>query len=119
MPALSFQIQSRWLSHLGATIDLPQGVFGSFRTRYFGPQPLIESNRARAPGSLLFDARLGYRWKNWEFALDVLNVFDAKVNDIEYLYASRLMGEPLAGVKDFHLHPAEPRNFRITVTMHF
>ena len=103
----------------GVTFDKGQGPFGSFRTRYFGPQPLIEDNSARAPASLLFDARVGYRWKNYEFYVDVLNVFDANVNDIEYFYASRLPGEPAGGVDDFHLHPAEPRTFRATLTMYF
>jgi hypothetical protein len=103
----------------GVTFDKGKGPFGSFRTRYFGPQPLIEDNSARAPASLLFDARVGYRWKNYEFYVDVLNVFDAKVNDIEYFYTSRLPGEPIGGVDDFHLHPAEPRTFRATFAMRF
>jgi hydrogenase/urease accessory protein HupE len=103
----------------GVTLDNGKGPFGSFRTRYFGAQPLIEDNSARAPASLLFDARVGYRSKNWEFYVDVLNVFDARENDIEYFYTSRLPGEPIGGVDDFHLHPAEPRTFRGTFTMRF
>jgi TonB-dependent receptor-like protein len=101
------------------TFDRGQGPFGTFRTRYFGPQPLLEDNSARAPASFLCDARVGYRWKNWEFFIDVLNVFDAQVNDIEYFYTSRLPGEPIAGVDDYHLHPAEPRTFRATLTAYF
>jgi hypothetical protein len=62
---------------------------------------------------------VGYRWKNWEFYVDVLNVFDADVNDIEYFYTSRLPGEPVDGVDDFHLHPAEPRTIRATLTAYF
>jgi hydrogenase/urease accessory protein HupE len=103
----------------GVTLDSGRGPFAGFRTRYFGPQPLIEDNSARAPASLVFDARLGYRWKNYEFYVDVLNVFDAEVNDIEYFYTSRLPGEPVGGVDDFHLHPAEPRTVRATFTMYF
>ena len=103
----------------GITADAGHGPLASFRTRYFGPQPLVEDNSARAPSSLLFDARLGYRWKNWEVALDILNLLDAKVNDIEYFYTSRLRGEPLGGIDDFHLHPAEPREFRGTITYRF
>jgi outer membrane receptor protein involved in Fe transport len=40
-------------------------------------------------------------------------------NDIEYFYASRLPGEPDEGVEDIHLHPAEPRTFRVSLTRRF
>ena len=51
--------------------------------------------------------------------LDILNLFDRKANDIEYYYASRLQGEPASGVNDIHLHPAEPRTFRVSLVTHF
>ncbi len=103
----------------GATIDTPCGIFGSLRYRYFGPQPLIEDNSARAASSSLVNARLGYRYKNYELALDVLNLFDQRVNDITYFYSSRLRGEPAEGVDDYHSHPAEPRSFRLSATIRF
>jgi len=34
-------------------------------------------------------------------------------NDIQYFYASRLPGEPAAGVDDYHIHPMEPRTWRL------
>lgn len=40
-------------------------------------------------------------------------------NDIEYNYTSRLPGEPLAGVDDVHLHPAEPCTLPISLTRRF
>ena len=39
--------------------------------------------------------------------------------DIEYFYTSRLPGEPIGGVDDFHLHSAEPRTFRATFSSYF
>jgi hypothetical protein len=103
----------------GATIDTPCGVYGSLRYRYFGPQPLIEDNSVRSPDSSLVNARLGYRYKNWEFAFDVLNLFDNRANDITYYYASRTKGESFEGVDDTHFHPAEPRSFRLSATLRF
>ncbi len=103
----------------GATVEAPCGFLGSVRTRYFGPQPLIEDNSATGPSSLNFDARLGWNFKNVQVAVDVLNVFDKKNNDITYYYPSRLAGEPLEGVNDFHIHPAEPRTVRVSVTYRF
>ena len=49
-------------------------------------------------------------------ALDVFNLFDSNDDDIAYFYASRLEGEPLAGVEDVHFHPLEPRSARFSVT---
>ncbi len=34
---------------------------------------------------------------------------------IDYFYASRLPGEPAAGVPDRHFHPVEPLAVRVTV----
>jgi hypothetical protein len=39
-----------------------------------------------------------------------------KVSDIDYFYTSRLPGEPAGGVDDIHTHPAEPREFRLSIT---
>jgi hypothetical protein len=61
---------------------------------------------------------VGYRKNDWEVALDCLNLLDRNDNDIEYFYESRLANE--AGpVGDIHLHPAEPRTFRISLTRRF
>lgn len=103
----------------GATVNIPGGFFGSLRTRYFGPAPLIEDNSAIAKSSLTFDGRVGWNFSRVQLAVDVLNILDKKNNDIEYFYTSRLPGEPLEGVDDFHVHPVEPRTFRVTATFKF
>jgi hypothetical protein len=45
----------------------------------------------------------------------VLNLFNARTNQIEYYYLSRLSGEPLGGVADHHVHPAEPLAVRVSL----
>jgi hypothetical protein len=50
---------------------------------------------------------------------DVFNLFDSTAHQIDYFYASRLPGEPIAGVGDVHFHPVEPRSFRLTATATF
>ena len=45
----------------------------------------------------------------------VLNLLNAKADEIQYFYASRLPGEPSAGVGDIHFHPVEPRQVRIVL----
>ena len=62
---------------------------------------------------------VGYRHKNWEAAVECLNILNRHDNDIEYYYTSRLPGESADGVDDVHLHPTEPRSFRVRVTYKF
>lgn len=103
----------------GMVIDMPSGWFGSLRLRYFGRQPIIEDNSVQESSSFTLNARVGYRHKNWEASVDLLNVLDRKNDDIAYFYTSRLPGEPAGGVDDIHLHPTEPRLVRVTLTRHF
>jgi len=46
-------------------------------------------------------------------------VLDADDDDITYWYASRLPGEPAAGVEDRHFHPLEPRTVRAYLRFRF
>jgi hypothetical protein len=49
----------------------------------------------------------------------IYNLLDAEVSDIDYYFASRLQGEPLAGVDDIHVHPAVPRTLRLSMVLGF
>jgi len=112
----------------GASIHDLHGFMASARLRYFGPRPLIEDNSVRSNGSALINAKLGYSFDDtWTLALDVLNLFDAHVNDQEYWYSTRLRGEPEnpansiasggdGGYVGRVVHPAEPRSVRLSVT---
>ncbi|QTN33234.1 TonB-dependent receptor plug domain-containing protein [Akkermansiaceae bacterium] len=102
----------------GVTFGEDEGFYGTLRSRYFSPRPLVEDGSVESRASWQLNGRLGYRKDNWQIALDVLNILGRKDNDIEYFYESQLPGE-LAGVEDIHLHPAEPRTFRISFTRYF
>jgi len=106
-------------ANLGITVDHIGPWFGALRLRYFGPRPLIEDNSVRAAGSVLTNLRLGYRFdQQTQLSLDVYNLFDRQVNDIEYWYESQLTSEasPMA---DRHIHPSEPRSFRLSISHRF
>ncbi len=102
----------------GITLGGAQGFFGSLRARYFAPRPLSETVDVKARESFQVNARLGYRRKNWEVSLDCLNLLNRSDNDIAYYYDSQLRGEA-APVSDVHIHPIEPRMFRLNVTLRF
>jgi hypothetical protein len=103
----------------GITLGREAGFFGSLRSRYFSPRPLIEDGSVESRPSWQVNLRAGYRKNDWEIAVDCLNLLGRDDNDIEYFYPSRLAGEPAAGVDDIHLHPAEPRTIRVSLTRRF
>nr|WP_083514444.1 TonB-dependent receptor [Bradyrhizobium manausense] len=109
-----------WVGSAAITFGHETGWFGALKARYFGPRPLIEDDSVRSLASLIFNARAGYRFDNGlRVQLDILNLFNAQTNQIEYYYLSRLPGEPIDGVADRHVHPAEPRAARLTVAARF
>ncbi|KAB2937246.1 TonB-dependent receptor [Hyphomicrobium sp.] len=100
--------------------NLMGGWFGGVRVRYFGPRPLIEDNSVRSNASMPVSARLGYKFDDGLIVrVDGFNLLDQKASQIDYYYASRLMGEAAAGVNDSHFHPLEPRSFRLSLTKQF
>jgi outer membrane receptor protein involved in Fe transport len=105
---------------LGATLKDWGPWFGQFQFRFFGPRPLVEDDSQRSKATSLATLRAGYRFTpRTSVAMDVFNLFDRKASDIDYAYASRLPGEPAAGVNDIHFHPVEPRSVRLTITTTF
>lgn len=109
-----------WVASGGVTFGRDTGWFGSLRARYFGPRPLIEDDSVRSLSSFIVNARAGYKFDNgMRLQLDVLNLLNAQTNQIEYDYLSRLPGEPLDGVADRHVHPAEPLAVRLTLAATF
>jgi hypothetical protein len=104
----------------GATLDGVRGVYGSLRLRYFGPRALVEDNSVRSKATSLINLEGGYRFaKRLKVGVDLFNVLNAQDSDIDYYYASRLPGEPAAGVNDIHLHPTLPRTARVNLIVGF
>ena len=93
---------------------------GALFLRYIGAYPLNESNSVRAAASTVVDGQTGYAFTpRLQLRLDIFNIFNAQTNDITHFYTSRLPGEPPEGRDDVHLHPGEPRSFRVTLSYRF
>jgi len=106
-------------ANVGLTVDHLGSWFGALRLRYFGPRPLVDDNSVRSRSSALTNMRVGFKFDSrTQLALDIYNLFDRKANDIEYWYDSRLESES-AAVHDRHLHPTEPRTFRVALSRRF
>jgi len=124
------------VASLGLTLGQQTGWFGTLRWRYLGPTPLTEDNAFRSPATSLVNARIGYGFDNgWSVRLDVLNLLNARTNQITYAYGSLIKTDSLFvacnsatpppaavcrnGVMDSVLHPVEPLAARLTVTAKF
>lgn len=96
----------------GPTFRTERGFYSSWRVRYFGPRPLIESGDVFSSSTTVVNAQFGYRNQRFQCGFDILNMLGTTNHDIDYYYTSRLQGEPLAGVNDIHFHPVEAVGFR-------
>ena len=108
----------------GVSVHDLRGFDFGLRVRYFGPRDLIEDGSVKSKASTLLYARAGYRFnQTWSVDVDVFNLLNSRVNDQEYYYASRLRGELAGpddgGYNDRHIHPAEARSVRATLSARF
>ena len=93
------------------------GWFAGARVRMFANSPLEETDTYRGRDSIQVNATVGYRKKNWEVAVDCLNLLNRQDNDISYYYESQAPGRLAAN--DTHIHSVEPRMLRCRVTYQF
>ncbi len=104
---------------VAATLRDLAGWSASLQWRYLGSGALIEDNSVRSHSALTTNLRLGYRFgPKADLMLDVFNLFDRKVDDIQYFYESQLPTEA-APAADRHVHSAEPRTLRLTLRLRF
>ena len=101
----------------GASLHLARHTTATLRLRHFASAPLIEDASQRSQATTLVNFGVYQDIGRWQLAVDVLNLLDSRDPDISYYYTSRLPGEPAAGVDDTHIHPAEPRQVRVSVKL--
>ena len=99
-------------------VTLSSGAWrGAVRVRRIGPRPLIEDDSVRGPATTVANMRIGRIIGRAEISVDILNLFDTRRADADYVYASRLPGEPAAGVEGLHRRAVEPRQIRLAGTI--
>jgi outer membrane receptor protein involved in Fe transport len=109
-----------WVATAGVSVPRYGPWSGALFMRYIGSYPLTEDDRVRADAQTVFDLQVGYELaRDLRLRLDVFNLLNAKTWDISYYYTSRLPSEPPAGVDDRHVHPGEPRSFRLSLSYRF
>ena len=110
-----------WIASGGVTFGAETGWFGALRGRYFGPRPLIEDDSVRSQtiADLQRPRRLPIRQRNAAATRRAQSVQRANQPDRILSTLSRLPGEPIDGVADRHVHPAEPLAVRLTLAGRF
>jgi len=63
--------------------------------------------------------RVQQDFARWSFAVEVLNAFNWKTYNREYYYRSRFPAEPVLGVWDRNLKPADAQAIRFEVRKRF
>lgn len=113
----------RTVISLGASYQEGPWTIGA-KLRSFGKRPLIEDNSLQGSASTLANVKASYKVNpSLELNTEIFNVFNQRVNDIEYAYASRLPGE--AAFSDAttaitkHSHPSLPRTLRFGLKVSF
>ena len=91
----------------------------SLTYRRLGGAPLVEDNSIRSRPTSLVNALFVQDLGRASLMVEVLNLTDSQRDDIAYVYASRLPGEPASGVEDVHFHPVEPRAVRAGIKINF
>lgn len=98
----------------------PRGYDLELKFRYFGPRPLTEDGSVSSRPTRVVNLGGGYRLTPaLRLGVQVLNVLNSRDHEIDYYYSSRLPGEPAAGVNDFHFHPLNPIEGRVTLTYQY
>jgi outer membrane cobalamin receptor len=108
------------VAHLALSLRHLGPWSASLGIRYLGAAPLTEDNAVRSSAIATANLRMQRKVSSdLDLGLDVLNLGNRKYNDIGYVYASRLAGEPAGGVEDLHVHPGLPRTVRVTARLRF
>ncbi len=85
--------------------------------RYLGEFPLSSDNVVRGKGYHELNGDVSYELgAGWKIGLLLDNILNVKANAAAFWYTDRLPGEPTDGVNDLHIHPLEPRGWRVTLT---
>ncbi|MFO1338215.1 MAG: TonB-dependent receptor plug domain-containing protein [Burkholderiaceae bacterium] len=110
------------VASVAATVKDIGAWSASLQWRYLGSGALVEDNSVRSHPSSTFNLRATRQLRDWtgwnaEATLDVFNLFDAQVDDIQYLYEWKLPGRDAETGRI--VHPAEPRSLRLTLRAAF
>ena len=105
---------------LGATVHALGPWSAGVMTRYVGPYPLSQDGTLTAPSAVItnFTAQRSVS-KDATLKFDILNLFNRAYYDIAYEQDYQVAPTAAAIPNGITVHPGEPRQFRVSLEMHF
>lgn len=95
-----------------------KGFNASWRARYMADRPANEDNTIQAEGYFVNDLVLGWGKGAFDVKCSILNVFNTRWNETQFLTESRLKNET-ESVEEIHFTPGTPFNANLTVSYTF
>lgn len=95
-----------------------KGFSATIRSRYMANRPANEDNSIVAKGYFLSDFNTSYTYKNWDFGLQVFNIFNTKWKETQFATESQLQGEANS-VEEIHFTPGTPFNLKFITIFKF
>lgn len=102
------------VAHLNVSMREKGPWSASVGLRYIGSAPLVENNSVQSSSNTTAQLHIHRRIDaDVDVSLDVFNLTNRVNNDISYFYASRVSATAMSQ-EDVHVHPAEPRTWRVS-----
>ena len=98
------------------------GFYGSLRAQHLDTRPADQYDSLQALGFTVFDLGMGYRYKQWEFVMNVGNLFNAKWYTAQFETTSRIKNpQGVLGpeLTDMDVVPGPPINVKGGVKYYF
>ncbi len=109
---------ARLTSQGGLTYKAKEKFTASLRYRHLGDRPANEDNSVIAKGYTIFDATASYRFRAFDFGLQLQNIFNTAWNETQFDTESRLRNEANS-VSEIHFTPGTPFFAKLTAAYRF
>ncbi|WP_353777841.1 TonB-dependent receptor [Winogradskyella sp. 3972H.M.0a.05] len=102
----------------GINFKHDSGFYSSANVRYIKDRPANEDNSIVAEGYIVVDLNAGYRLEQFDFGIQVQNLFDTEWNETQFATESRLQNEA-DSVEEIHFTPGTPFFIKGSVQYNF
>lgn len=102
----------------GLHVKNGDGLYGGLDLRHINDRPANEDYTITAIGYTVVDMNVGYIWKNYDFGIQVQNLFNTEWNETQFATLSRLQYES-EPVEEIHFTPGTPFFIKAVFAFYF
>jgi outer membrane receptor for Fe3+-dicitrate len=92
--------------------------YGGIRVRYIGDRPANEDYSIVAEGYTIYSMNMGYKIQNFDFGIQIDNLFDVEWKETQFATESRLANEA-SSVEEIHFTPGTPFFLKCSIEYSF